>query len=72
MELGDNMDVVVLMNDGEFGGIISRTYEEALAHADLIHESMIKIKKKDQEHNEGFWMWIFYDNYNYIIGKKER
>lgn len=67
-ELQDNEDLAVFMSEGNFAGIVARKYEDALENADIIHEAMIRLKKKKDTYSKGQWMWIFTDNFTIISG----
>jgi len=67
-ELRENENLLIFMSDGNFAGIVARKYEDALQNADIIHEAMIRLKKKQDVYSKGQWMWIFSDNYKIISG----
>lgn len=69
MYLRDNENVAVMVSDGDFSGVMARKEEDVYHNADLIQEAMVNLKKKN-DYNNGFWLWIFTDNFKVINGVK--
>jgi len=67
--LKEDEDVAVLIHEGKFGGIWARSYDEVVSHADEIHSAMVRIVK-NEDYNDGYWVWIFKDKYAAVEGQK--
>lgn len=63
-------DAAVFVENGNFKCIWARSHEEIIPYADVIHEAMINITKKESEYNDGTWLWVFCENFKCIEGRK--
>lgn len=66
LDVNDNAAVII--TDGEFSGVLARSYDEVISRADEIQSAMAHIVKI-QRYKRGLWIWVFKDDYTALEGK---